>query len=111
MQYYNENTLYIFYPTTFCGNKIEARRAWKVAYTSLTGEKVRFIKQGDKLGGKLGKRGFTSRQNLILIDHYTSREDFIDAISKYFSELLNVNPHNLTFKFKTPTALGGDLNA
>jgi len=111
MQYFHTNTLYIYYTTKFLGNKVEARRMYKVAWTSLTGEKVKFVNKGDKLAGRLGFRGCKSRQNLILVDIHTSREDFIDAISKYFSELLDLNPHRLKFTFETPTPLGGDLNA
>lgn len=111
MRYFRTNTLFIEFPTTFLGNQVTARLAWKIAWTSLTGDKVRFIPKGSKLAGKSGKKGYTTNRNLILIDIYTSKEDFIDAISRYFSEKLNVNVHDLNFKFKSPTPLGGDLNA
>jgi len=113
MKYYETNNLFIEFPTKFLGipteKTITGRIRWKVAFTSLTGEKIQFIAKGSKLAGKLGERGHRFRRNTILVDVYVQKEQFIDAISRYFSDLLKVRPKDLHFKFESPQPLG-DLN-
>lgn len=114
MKYYRTNRLIIEYPTIFLGvpkeRQITARVSWKVAWTELgAGQKIRFISKGDDLAGKRGARGQTSHQNIILVSLYCTKKEFIDAISKYFSEKFDVHPQKLKFRFKSYTPFG-DLN-
>ena len=114
MKYYETNMLIIEFPTKFLGIPTEktmtGRIRWKVAFTSLTGEKIQFISKGSKLAGKRGENGQRAKRNTILVDVYVQKEQFIDAISRYFSEKLKVRPQDLHFRFESPQPLG-DLNA
>ena len=115
MKYYSTNLLIVEFPTKFLGVPTEktmiGRVKWKVAFTELTGDKVRFIARGSKLTDRRGdKLGHRSRQNIILVDIYAQKEQFIDAISRFFSEKFNVRPSDLNFRFEEPQAFG-DLNA
>lgn len=90
----------VYYPTTFLGNPTEAMQKWKVAWVHQP-EPVKIIPRGQPLQGRQGKiLGKRSRQNLILVQVNTSKEQFIDAISRYFSKKLDVNPHELKFEFE-----------
>lgn len=118
MKYYSTNTLIIEFPTKFLGMATEktvtGRVKWKVAFTELTGEKVRIITRGSKLTEGRGNRiGHRSRQNIILVDVYAQKEQFIDAISRFFSEKFNIKPSDLNFQFENPfdDQAFGDLNA
>lgn len=97
MKYFKTNTLKIYYPTTFMNRQVTATARWKVAWTQIL-EPVKFLAKGDPLGDPiLSKR---SRQNIILVRVNTTREQFIDAISRYFSKKLKVNVHELRFEFE-----------
>ena len=110
MKYYRTNNLIIEYPTTFLGRQVEARTKWKVAWTELHGDKVRIVPKGKKMSGKFGKRGYKIKRSIILVDLHCSKERFIDEISRYFSEKLNVSPSKIKFQFEHWTPFG-DLNA
>ena len=112
MRYFSTNNLIIEFPTKFLGiateKTVTGRVKWKVAFTELTGEKVSFITKGESVTSK-GKR---SRQNIILVDVYAQKEQFVDAISRFFSKKFNAKPSTLNFRFETieqDTAFG-DLN-
>lgn len=111
MKYYRTNTLIIEYPTTFLGipkeKSVPARITCKVAWTELASkEKIKFINKGSPMDTK----GRTYQHNVILVDLHCTKEEFIDAISRHFSEKLDVKPRKLKFRFESFTPFG-DLNA
>lgn len=108
MKYYETNTLIIEYPAKFLatGKTIPARAKWNVAFTTLTGEKIQFIPKNSLLAGKKGERGHRARYYTILVDIYMQKEDFVDAITQYFSNLLKVRPQDLHFRFEEPQPFG-----
>ena len=106
MKYYRQNRLIIEYATSHLGFPTKARISWAVAWTELASyDKIRFIEKGSwRIKGKQ-----KHRSNLILVDLHCNKETFIDEISRFFSEKLNVKPHDLKFRFER-FAPFGDLN-
>lgn len=106
MKYYRQNVLVIEYPTSFLGHPTTARINWAVAWTELSSDnKVKFIEKGSKFDAK----GRKHTRNMVLIDLHCNRETFIDEISRFFSQKLDVNIHDLKFRFKKYQPFG-DLN-
>jgi hypothetical protein len=104
LKYYRENTLIIEYPSgNFIGQKCLARVSWRVAWTELVGDNVRIL---DNIQGFRHR----IRRRIILVDLHCSKEQFVDSITKFFSQKLQVNPSQLRFNFKEWTPFG-DLNA
>jgi len=118
MKYYDTNFLIVEFPTKFAymlGVKneefVKGREKWKVAFTSLNHDKIRIIPRGSKLPSRRGEKlGQKTKKRLILVDAYATREEFMEAISKFFSETKKCKPSELNFQFEKPENPFGDLN-
>lgn len=107
--YYYSNYLIIEYPTEFTGipkSKVTGRLRIRVLFTYTMGKRITFKSRGDRLKGKLGKKGYKLKYNSILVGSDAEKKDFLEAIKECFSEKLQVRPQSLHFRWEEPMPFG-----